>query len=947
MTTFATPVPAATALRAITPSAPVPTDPALRFSGDNIQWIGLPPGTQISAFATGSVSRASGASNGIPGQPAAAWTAFQLSPWPQMDPTAFKRVLPGLPLQIVLVIGLVATPDTDTALDAGALLTTAPAAGPDPTAFLGFIFQDRLMRDPFSAAKAIAASNACDANWTAYMASLAGLPNGRTLRVLDHVGQPMSGITVTVAINGGPAQSVALTPAMDGDSGIAVPDGAIAAVSVPAWPNAIVAGEADIGSFQTPLTLAPGEHLVQVLNPDNWFAQPDPGVSLPIWWPNSHIEPIQDGTPYFTRLVSDMRAAKNGGKVQVAGWAVVKGSQADSTVDWPLIPGDATTTIMALVNELRSNDADIRILLNRFLQFDSPTIDDFPELAIILLAFYAALAPLSVFAKMATDPAGYVVGFLAVAALETLLLETSALEDLVASKLEFSQDLKNALDKIDPTIATWTPYPATFADNPLVTPPPFQILHHTIDDLSHIGVYHQKLVTIVQADGTRLAYLGGIDINCDRPDTPLHRAKHPFHDLQVCITGPAVQALFQTYAERANVKLYNAPTPVDPTKPVPSPAGASHLVQIARTYYKPATPPSLFKDFAPYGESTPIRTVKSAMAQAKDYIWIEDQYFTPPEDYIEALLAAADNNNGSVRALVLMVNFATDQPYGSIRREAVLAALKAKWGTRLHLGAPLRRFSHEVPGLTTNLGRLALTAKLDKSALTATMGPPGRVPAPPFWAFIGNELVLVYALAGAATASDQGLEIWRAAAGSGGWGAQPVEHLVGTPVLAVQLPPIYVHPKMMIVDDVFLFAGSSNVNRRGFYHDGELDSFTVPQHLIGDPRNPARTLRARLMSEHLGLGAEMGQALFADPHSAFAYFAARTWYEQSHWQSLDFFGSLPPDIPLGTAGSIPKFLFEVAKFTAQAAAKTDVWTLLADPTTSLDPNPTLKGPDYP
>ena len=39
------------------------------------------------------------------------------------------------------------------------------------------------------------------------------------------------------------------------------------------------------------------------------------------------------------------------------------------------------------------------------------------------------------------------------------------------------------------------------------------------------------------------------------------------------------------------------------------------------------------------------------------------------------------------------------------------------------------------------------------------------------------------------------------------------------------------HAKVMIVDDTFLFAGSSNINRRGLYHDGEMDSFTIPQHL--------------------------------------------------------------------------------------------------------------------
>src|SRR5205814_2668724 len=111
-------------------------------------------------------------------------------------------------------------------------------------------------------------------------------------------------------------------------------------------------------------------------------------------------------------------------------------------------------------------------------------------------------------------------------------------------------------------------------------------------------------------------------------------------------------------------------------------------------------------------------------------------------------------------------------------------------------------------------------------------------------------------------------------------------------VLAVQVPSIYVHAKVTIVDDTFLFVGSSNINRRGLYHDGEMDSFTIPQHLRGDPTNPARILRSRLMAEHMGLSPEMGMALFADPISAIPYFTSRTWYEGSRRQPLLFFGSL-------------------------------------------------------
>ena len=937
MTSFATPfAPAATATL-IAPSAPVP---GLRFAGDNLLWIGLPAGTVVNAFATGCIARANGASGGLPGQPAQAWTAFQLSPLPQFDPAAFKLILGGLPVQIVLVSGTAGpSPAADDLLSAGAPLVTAPP-GPGATAFLGFAFQDRLCRDPLSAVEAIAASGACDPDWPAMAAMLAALPGARNLRVLDHRGAPLAGMTVEVSIGGGPAQPVALTAPMDGDTGIAVPAGVSATVTMTTLPHAVIAGgDADVGAFEAGLVLPAGRRIVQVLDAAAWLAAPDSGVSLPRWYAGSDLEPIQDGTPYFTKLVGDLRSAKGGGAAEIAGWAVVKGSLSDSSVDWPLIPGDASTTLMSLVNELRGDNAQVRMLLNQFLQFDSSTIDDFPELLPLLFAFYISLSPLQALAKLNTDPAGYVAGLIAVGAL-TAVLTTGVTLDLVKKLAEYSKGLKDALDAIDTTIATWTPYPAAFSDNPLVAPAPFKILGHTIDDLSHLGVYHQKLVAIKPAAADPIAYFGGIDINSDRPDTPLHRARHPFHDLQVRLRGPAVEAVLRTYAERATG--HGGPVAIPPAA-VPSPAGASHLVQVARTYYEPMVKPGPFAAFAPNGESTPIRTIKAAIAQARDFIYIEDQYFTPPDDYVAALVAAASS---SVRALMITMPFATDQPYGQVRRAQVLDVLSTAWGGRLRVGAPLRRFLHEVPALTPGLGRLALTAALNPGDATASFGPPGKVPAPPFWAFIGSELVLVYALNGAATATAQGVEIARAG-GAGGWGAQPVAHPVGEPVLASQLPGIYVHAKMMIVDDIFLFAGSSNVNRRGFYHDGELDSFSIPQHLRGDARNPARILRSRLMAEHLGLSTEMGQALFADPHSAFAYFDSRTYYEQSRWRKLDFFGSLPPDVPIGTAGSVPSFLLKVLMGSLQDAAKPDVWPLLADPTSSLDPSPHSKGPDFP
>jgi len=949
MTTFMTPVMHGVAMQRLTPSAPVPvgTTPALRFAGDPLMWIGLPPGTAIAAFATGGIVQTTAAT--VPGLSTSPCTIFQLSPLPQMNMMAFNAIQGGLPVQMVIVMGTASTPATDDMLVAGATLATAPGVGTS-TAFLSFAFQDRMCRDPLSWAEAIAASNACDTAWAQFVLDLAALPNARNLRVLDHRGVPMTTGTLSVAIDAGAPQTVTLTT--DGDTGIAVPAASQATVVASGMTNPIVAA-LDVPSTtafdafaNAGLQLPPGKRIVQLLDADLWLKAPDTGVQVARWHANSNIETIQEGNPYFARLVTDIRSAKPSGgnpagAVGLAGWAFVKGSLRDSSVDWPLVPGDGTTTILNLITELHSAGVDVHLLVNRFLQWNVPTIDDAGFIVPILFVVYAALSPLQLLLKLQTDPAGYVVGFLMVGAL-TAVLASGATEYLAETELEFSKPLMDALQTLDPTIATWTPYPCAFSDNPLVTVPP-TILGVTLDDVNHIGVYHQKYVIVKPASGDVFGYLGGIDINSDRPDTTIHRAEHPFHDVQVRLTGPAVIELIRSYVERAT--LHSAPIPI----PLPA-AGSignagSHVVQIARTYFAPKSgSPTPALTFAPAGETTSTRTIIAAIQQAKDFIYIEDQYFTPSNAYVNALLAAADNG---VQGLMITMPVSTDQPYGSIRRADVLNALSAKWGGRLSTGMPVRRYLHEIPGLVTNLGRLSLATDLAAGATTAVLQPVGRLPAPPFWAFIGNELVLVYAISGPPSTTSQMVEIIRPG-GAPSWGAKPIMHPATTPVLAVQIPGIYVHAKVMIIDDVFLFVGSSNVNRRGHYHDGEMNSFTIPQRLRSDPTNPARILRSHLMAEHLGVSPEMGQSLFADPISALPYLNTTTWYEGAHRQPLSFFGSAPPDVPIGPSSSIPGFLLQILIGIArETAGKADVWPLMADPTTILDPTSTVSGPEYP
>ena len=83
---------------------------------------------------------------------------------------------------------------------------------------------------------------------------------------------------------------------------------------------------------------------------------------------------------------------------------------------------------------------------------------------------------------------------------------------------------------------------------------------------------------------------------------------------------------------------------------------------------------------------------------------------------------------------------------------------------------------------------------------------------------------------------------------------------------------IFVHAKIMMVDDVFCSIGSTNINRRGFYRDGEISAFSVPQDLRTAADNPARDLRTRLWAEQLGLSPNMGASLLADPMAGFEFF---------------------------------------------------------------------------
>jgi phosphatidylserine/phosphatidylglycerophosphate/cardiolipin synthase-like enzyme len=92
--------------------------------------------------------------------------------------------------------------------------------------------------------------------------------------------------------------------------------------------------------------------------------------------------------------------------------------------------------------------------------------------------------------------------------------------------------------------------------------------------------------------------------------------------------------------------------------------------------------------------------------------------------------------------------------------------------------------------------------------------------------------------------------------------------------------PIYVHAKVVVIDDVLAAIGSDNMNRRSWTHDSEISVAVLDEERddrepldpagLGDgARRFARHLRLRLMREHLGADGDEG---LLDPAEAFSTF---------------------------------------------------------------------------
>jgi phosphatidylserine/phosphatidylglycerophosphate/cardiolipin synthase-like enzyme len=710
---------------------------------------------------------------------------------------------------------------------------------------------------------------------------------------------------------------------------------------------------------------------------NGWFGERPAGLPLPRWHTGNRVEPLLDGIETFERLWADLEPlrAPATGALRVARDGTPLGYWAAGLVfhDFELIPGVEESKFVDLVKTMDGHGFQVRLLGAKGFMFDGTETDEQIRLLALALLFVTAgiglgSVALEALGMDASDETWTRLTFAAV----VLAVATSPLfVDKISDKLDFSKEAFEALtpdDGTEPRIALWSRYPARFSDNPSADYPAAVI--EQLIAVERTGWHHMKIqvLALPQAGETAppeyVAYLGGIDLNKNRIDSWAHRWPPNYHDVHVRVTGPAAADVFQMFYERWDDELPRRPAeeglaagntcPRHSPRPGSGhaqtdslsaiPADGDEIVQIARTLYRPA-PANANQGFwyAPEGEASVHDSILRAIHSAREYIYIEDQYMTPADargagdEILEALQEAATR----CKALILVFSQGTlEQLFGRERRNALFARLQASWSaqpgrvflplihTRQLLG-PADRISAR--------GRTVLKSQIATNATQVRVVDGIRVPPAPCWAWIEGELVLVQDVDVDTATGEAALVVARApAAHLDSW---PRIHEAGAPVTFVNLDDVFIHAKVVLIDDVYASIGSANMNRRAMFHDGELNAMVVPGRLRAAANNPVRSLRARIWADHLGIPPQVAESTLADPLAALPLFARPRAAGNPLSRHEIFDDTEAEGIEIRTKSAVQALstVFGGLGQVGGDIAKAALWRTLIDPTTSLDP----------
>ncbi len=717
------------------------------------------------------------------------------------------------------------------------------------------------------------------------------------LLLLDHRGAPLE--TGDVEIASGPVTATATLVRDDGgdlqrtvarmhaaDPGT-MP---LSAVFPPGGGPATLRPQAAGGDFQLArlpdaaaaagaIDVTPALRHVALTDLTRWFAPQFAASPVPLarYTRGNVLTPYVNGDEYFDelfhRLLDAGRAGPDGGLHLVGGWQTFP--DVELVTRGPDDDPDLPLTLEQAARLIGGAGGATRFLSPQFIQLEPlPPVETVELVAFSVIVIGLLRWKYVDFVR--TDAAGAVI-LLALFVLNLIAVTWIVSEN--GEPLEPNKDAVDILGAVPNAVSRFAPFPATVDDNP-ASPPlsdwPFRIF----PSVRHWGFYHQKFA-IVRVGAERFGYVGGIDINPNRLDDARHLARGPYHDVHARVQGPAVRDVELSFQERWTRDGGGGPLAFAPAAAADLGEPGSDAVQVARTYFR-AADPSRALPFAPHGDRTIRDTMGEAIARAREFIYIEDQYFTPPADYDDALVAKVQDR--AIKALVVVVPAIGDQPFGEFVRSDLVRRLRlADAGAGIvRIGYPRRHFTTPDNELRAASGRLILVQDLASSGgvdPTVVLGPKQRLPQPPFWVAIEGELMYAFNESGAVNPDPEHARVFEVVRGadtrlvsSGPPGPdvtpRPRAHTKGAAATVIDLTGIYVHAKMLIVDDVFVGIGSANLDRRGLYHDGEINVFSVPQALKASRENPVAALRRRLWAEMLDLPLVTAGPLLEDPQAA-------------------------------------------------------------------------------
>jgi phosphatidylserine/phosphatidylglycerophosphate/cardiolipin synthase-like enzyme len=818
------------------------------------------------------------------------WVELQVNPFP-MRRTA--QALPfGLPtFYLVFDPGATVTPFADgDAVVAGDQLATVAALT------LLCAGQDRVARDPaLWAGQILAALPAADRPaWEAFADAVAAqtATGAAPVLILDHRGSPRD--TATIEIRSGATTATAeLTAADGGDLQRAVarmhaadpatmpltavlPAGGGAATLRPAGADVQLARLEDGAHAAAQIEVTPAFRHVTLTDLPDWFALQFAQSDHPLarYTRNNEYRPFVNGGEYyddlFRRLQDAASAGADSGLHLVGGWQTFPAEPLTDVRPWDPAPDPGQPPLPKSLVEaatlIGGAGGATRFLSPKFIQLDPGSPVETFELTLFSAIVMGLLRGQNV-DFIRTDAAGAII-LLALFILNGIAL--TWIIDTDGSALEPNKDAVELLEPIQNAASSYAPHPATVEDNP-ASPPlsgfPYDSFFKLI---RHFGFYHTKFA-VVKAGAERYGYAGGIDINPNRLDDVRHLGRGPYHDVHARVRGKAVRDVELTFAERWSRDGGTTGLAFDAAAAGELADAGTDVVQVARTYFK-AADSSRELDFAPTGDRTIHDTLIQAISAAKEFIYIEDQYYTPPDDYCEALLAKVTSRD--IKTLVIVLPSTPDQPFGEIERTGFIAQLHtADAGAGIvRIGYPRRHYTVADNELRASSGRLELYEDLQASGgvdPTVVLGPKQRLPPVPFWLSVEGELMYVFNESTTPSPDPEHAQVFEVVRGDDTRaGVRPRPHKQGAPATVIDLAGIYVHAKMMIVDDAFVSIGSANINRRGLFHDGEINLFSVPQQLKATPANPVAALRRRLWAEMLDLPLATAGPLLADPRAA-------------------------------------------------------------------------------